>query len=169
MAKQSPVLAPRRLFVQIVELQAVFYVLGLVLISFTLLVMGLPWAAHYIFSWEDVRADVTLGWMLALLWLLDTVFSTLALVFIVGRSKLALDFALTLHGIHLAVVTAYSRRIPRSWLWWLLQGCSALLMYHVGMWASQWRELRKTFFEDYEMVDLEHDRSEQAPADSEAQ
>lgn len=158
MARQSPVLAPRRLFVQIVELQAVYYALGLIMISFTLVVMGLPWHARYIFSWEEIRPDTTLGWTLAMLWLMDTFLAVLALAVIVGRSKLALDFALTLHGINLVVAWVSSGRFPRSWLWWVLQVVSSVLMIYLGIWTTQWRELRRTFFEDYELADI--DRSQ---------
>lgn len=153
MAKQSPVLAPKRLFLQIISLQAVYYVAGLVMISFALMVLGLPWHAHYIFSWEDVRADTSLGWLLALIWLLVAILSVLGLVIIVGRSKLATDFGLTLYGINLVVVTLTSG-VPRSWLWWALQCISAFLTVYAGRWASQWRELQKTFFEDFELADI---------------
>jgi len=152
--QQSPVLAPRRLFLQIVALQAFYYVVGLVLISFALFILGMPWELHYTFSWEDVRADTSFGWLLCLLWLLDSVFSVLALVIIVGRSKLATDFGVTIYGINLVVVWAYSRQVPRSWLWWALQLVSAGLTVYAGIWASQWRELRRTFFEDYELADI---------------
>lgn len=160
MAKQSPILAPKRLFLQILALQAIYYTVGLILISFTLFVLGVPWALHYAFSWKEVRADTTLGWLLAFLWLLDAVFSVLALVIVVGRSKLATDFALTLHGINLIAVTAYSKSIPHSWLWWVLQAVSAGFTVCAGVWASQWRELRKTFFQDYELVDLARDQQQ---------
>lgn len=160
MAKQSPIFAPKRLFLQILTLQAIYYTVGLVLISFTLFILGVPWELHYTFSWEDVRADTTLGWLLAFLWLLDAVFSVLALVIVVGRSKLATDFALTLHGINLVVVIAYSKNFPRSWLWWLLQLVSAGFTVYAGVWASQWRELRKTFFQDYELVDIARDQGQ---------
>lgn len=155
MAKQSPILAPRRLALQIVQLQAFYYAIGLVLVTFTLIVLGLQWHAHYVFSWEDVRSDTSLGWLLALLWIMDTFFSVLAMALIVGRSKLALDFALTLHGINLVVAWASSHRFPTSWLWWATQIVSASVLIYLGRWASQWRELRRTFFEDYELADID--------------
>lgn len=155
MAKQSPILAPRRLALQIVQLQAFYYAIGLVLVTFTLIVLGLHWHARYVFSWEEVRSDTSLGWLLALLWIMDTFFSVLAMALIVGRSKLALDFALTLHGINLVVAWASSHRFPTSWLWWVTQVVSASVLIYLGKWASQWRELRRTFFEDYELADID--------------
>lgn len=155
MVKQSAVLAPRRLFVQILELQLCYYAIGLVLITFTLVVSGIPFEFDYVFSWKPVRADTTLGWVLSLIWLLDTFFSVLAMTVIVGRSRLALDFSLTLHGIDILVVWLVSRQFPRSWLWWGVQFVSSISMICLGTWTTQWRELQRTFFEDYELADIE--------------
>lgn len=106
-----------------------------------------PFSLSLVFSWEPVRNDTTVGWTLVLLWLLDTFFSVLALTVVVGRSKLALDFTLTLHGIHFVICWVVSGKFPRSGLWWGLQIVSILLMLGLGTWSTQWRELRATFFE----------------------
>lgn len=66
----------------------------------------------------------------------------IAQVLVHARSKLVLDFSLTLHFLHLVVVSLYDHEIPRSWLWWGLQATSAAVMIFVGTWACQWRELR---------------------------
>lgn len=148
------VLAPKRLFKQIVLLQIIYYAIATILICFADIVGGMPVSPELIFSWEPVRFDTSNGWILALLWLLDTFFSVLAMTFIVGRSKLALDFTLTLHGINIIVAWLASGRFPSSPLWWCLQLVSVVLMVSLGTWTSQWRELRVTFFEEaYELVD----------------
>lgn len=152
-------MAPRRLFWQIIQMQAAFYGMGLVMVSFVLAVFGRKWDPSYIFSWEHVRADTSMGWTLALLWLLDTFFCALVLALVVGRSKLALDFSLTLHGIHLIVVWVNSGLFPRSWLWWCQQLVSTILMVSLGIWTTRWRELRRAFFEDFELADIQHSTS----------
>ena len=104
----------------------------------------------------------------------------IAQVLIVARSKLVLDFSLTIHGIHFLVVSLYEHQLPTSWLWWGLQALSAGLMISVATWACQWRELRPMTFglrgigegdagrsggEKYEMVnqrDDEESRGRQA-------
>lgn len=152
--QQMDSLSPSKLFQQILLMQGVFYFIGTILISFTYIMSGQPFTFWLVFSWEPIRFDTTMGWTLAMLWLLDTFFSVLALTVIVGRSKLALDFTLTLHFIHLCVAWIVTRRFPTSWLWWLVQVISILLMVSLGTWTSQWRELRVTFFDnEYEMVD----------------
>ncbi|CAN6674442.1 protein Sys1p [Trichomonascus vanleenenianus] len=162
MYRQVDSLAPKRLLYQIMLLQVVYYVIALALVSFYYIISGLQFRVGYVFSWEEVRYDTTTGWVLTLLWLLDTFFSVAAMTIIVGRSKLALDFTLTLHGINVLVTWLVSGKFPASLMWWGLQIVSILLMVALGTWTSQWRELRATFFESqsYEMVS--HDNSDQS-------
>lgn len=143
----SNMFAPRQLIQQILVMQGIYYFIGFCLILFTCIVSGDPFSLSTVFSWEPVRIDTTMGWTLFLLWLLDTFFSVLALTVVVGRSKMALDFTLTLHGIHLVVCWCVAGKFPASRLWWGLQVLSVLLMVLLGTWTTQWRELRATFFE----------------------
>jgi hypothetical protein len=66
----------------------------------------------------------------------------IAQVLVHARSKMVLDFSLTLHFLHLLVVSGYEWEVPKSVLWWGLQIASAALMVGVGTWACRWRELR---------------------------
>jgi hypothetical protein len=150
--QQSSILSPRQLLKQILVMQSIYYFIGFVLILFMSLVSEQAFSLRLIFSWEPVRNDTTVGWTLVLLWLLDTFFSVLALTIVVGRSKLALDFTLTLHGIHFVICWVVSGQFPRSGLWWGLQAVSILLMLGLGTWSTQWRELRATFFEPIQMA-----------------
>lgn len=75
-----------------------------------------------------------------------TLHSAIALVVLISRSKLIPDFALTIHFLHLIVVSLYSKSIPRNLLWWILQVCSAAFMTTLAMYACQWRELRPINF-----------------------
>lgn len=72
--------------------------------------------------------------------------SVIFLLLLIARSKLVPDFALTIHGLHLVVVSFYTKQIPSAMFWWALQGASALLMIFLGMWACQWRELKPIAF-----------------------
>lgn len=56
------------------------------------------------------------------------------------------DFALTIHFLHLLVVSLYTRSLPKRVFWWALQAASAALMTLLGMWACQWRELKPIAF-----------------------
>ncbi|WEW60476.1 hypothetical protein PRK78_005962 [Emydomyces testavorans] len=66
--------------------------------------------------------------------------------YLISRSKLVPDFALTIHFIHLVITSFYTHAIPSNLLWWGLQGASAALMTFVGMWVCQYRDLRPIAF-----------------------
>jgi len=68
------------------------------------------------------------------------------MLLLIARSKLVLDFALTVHFIHLVVTSLYTHSIPTHLFWWALQICSASIMTSLGVWACQWRELRPISF-----------------------
>jgi len=68
------------------------------------------------------------------------------ILLLIARSKLVLDFTLTIHFIHLIVTSFYSHAIPTNLFWWVLQICSASIMTSLGVWACQWRELRPISF-----------------------
>lgn len=72
--------------------------------------------------------------------------SIVALVALVARSKLVLDFALTLHFIHLLVVTLYTGFLPRNAMWWATAAASSALTVAGGTYGCRWRELRPINF-----------------------
>lgn len=63
-----------------------------------------------------------------------------------ARSKLVLDFVITLHIIHLIVTSTYTKQVPANALWWALQAGSVGVMFAGGMWSCRWRELRPMAF-----------------------
>ena len=75
-----------------------------------------------------------------------TIRSAIFILLLIARSKLVLDFALTVHFIHLIVTSLYTHAIPSNLFWWALQMCSATLMTSLGVWACQWRELKPINF-----------------------
>ncbi|OCK78556.1 hypothetical protein K432DRAFT_331829 [Lepidopterella palustris CBS 459.81] len=139
-------LAPLRILTQILVLQTAYYVCASILIIFTALVMGKEITLDLFLSWRCLRGDTTVGWTLGLDWMLTSLICVVFILLLIARSKLVLDFALTIHFIHLIVTALYSHSFPRYWLWWALQACSASLMTFLGMWACQWRELRPINF-----------------------
>ncbi|EKD18821.1 hypothetical protein MBM_03063 [Drepanopeziza brunnea f. sp. 'multigermtubi' MB_m1] len=139
-------LPPLKILSQILLLQALFYVAAASLILFTALVAGRRFSLDLVLSWRSLRGDTTVGWMLGLVWLLNSLISVIGILLLISRSKLVPDFAISLHLIHLLVVSLYSHSIPRYLLWWILQLSSAALMTALGVWACQWRELRPINF-----------------------
>ena len=87
-----------------------------------------------------------MGWTLGLCWMLNAFLGVIWLMVFVGRSKLVLDFALTVHGVHLLLVSAWTGGLPGNLLWWGLQMGSVALMVGGGVWSCRWRELRPISF-----------------------
>ncbi|KAA8646086.1 hypothetical protein EYZ11_003745 [Aspergillus tanneri] len=139
-------LPPLKIVRKIVLLQLAYYASATILILFTTLVYGTAFSFDLVFSWDALRGDTTIGWVLGLVWMLNSVLGVIFLLLFVARSKLIPDFALTLHFLHLVATTLYTHSLPTNWLWWGLQCASAALMIFLGMWACQWRELRPISF-----------------------
>lgn len=139
-------LSPTRILSQIALLQLAYYGCAAILIVFTALVAGKEVNVDLLFSWRTLRGDTTVGWTLGLVWILNSLTCAIFILLLIARSKLVLDFALTVHFIHLIVTSFYSHAIPSNLFWWSLQMCSATIMTSLGVWACQWRELRPINF-----------------------
>ncbi|KAI9745882.1 MAG: hypothetical protein M1818_000563 [Claussenomyces sp. TS43310] len=139
-------LPPLKILSQIALLQIIYYVSGISLILFTALVAGRAFTLDLVFNWQTLRGDTTVGWMLGFVWMLNAFIGALALLFLVSRSKLIPDFALTIHFLHLLTTCVYSGSLPTNWLWWALQICSAAFMTTLGVYSCRWRELRPITF-----------------------
>ncbi|KKA26978.1 hypothetical protein TD95_000547 [Thielaviopsis punctulata] len=140
-------LPPLRIFSQIVALQALYYAVSLVLTVFSSLVAGTPWTLDLMLGWSAVRGDVTQGWLLALLMVLDGgVVIGSAIVVLIGRSKLVPDFALTTQAIHLALVYLHTGSLPRNTMWWFAVTASAGIATFLGILGSRSRELQPISF-----------------------
>ncbi|KAF2717395.1 hypothetical protein K431DRAFT_193604, partial [Polychaeton citri CBS 116435] len=139
-------LAPLRILTQIALLQLFYYAIAALLIVFTTFVAGQKPSLALVLDWHQVRGDVTTGWTLALCWMLDALVTVIPILLLIARSKLVPDFAVTIHVLHLITTTFYTRSLPTTFYWWLVQACSAGLMVALGMWACQWRELQPLAF-----------------------
>ncbi|KAM0670611.1 hypothetical protein ACQRIU_001006 [Beauveria bassiana] len=140
-------LQPLRTAAQIAVLQLLFYAVALVLIVFTSLVAGQPMSVDLLLGWESVRGDNTQGWLMAFIWLFDGAFCmAVAIVILIARSKLVPDFALTIHALHLVVVTLYTRSLPRHAMWWLTMAASSAAAVALATWGCRYRELQPVFF-----------------------
>ncbi|KAL4873366.1 hypothetical protein BDV12DRAFT_77322 [Aspergillus spectabilis] len=139
-------LPPLKIVRKILILQTGYYVTATALILFTTLVYGTAFSLDLVFSWNALRGDTTLGWMLGLVWMLNSLLCVIFLLLLVSRSKLIPDFALTIHFIHLLTTAFYTRAIPSNLLWWGLQCASAALMTFLGIWACRYRELQPISF-----------------------
>ncbi|KAL4913730.1 integral membrane protein S linking to the trans Golgi network-domain-containing protein [Aspergillus aurantiobrunneus] len=139
-------LPPLKIVRKILLLQAAYYVTATALILFTTLVYGTAFSLDLVLSWNALRGDTTLGWMLGLVWMLNSFLCVIFLLLLVSRSKLIPDFALTIHFLHLVTTSLYTHAIPSNLLWWGLQCASSAFMIFLGIWACRWRELQPISF-----------------------
>ncbi|RYP25722.1 hypothetical protein DL768_011417 [Monosporascus sp. mg162] len=139
-------LPPLRILGQIAALQGIYYAAALVLMVFTTLVAGSQFSLDLVFGWSSLRGDTTQGWLMGFVWLCCAGAVIVAMVALISRSKLVLDFALTLHFIHLLVVTLYTGILPRNAMWWATMVASSALTVAGGTYGCRWRELRPINF-----------------------
>lgn len=125
---------------------------------------GYAFNASWIFSFEFVELNNAKGLLLFFLWLFDSLLCVLFETFVVGRSKLAWDFALTVHIINLIAVQLYCGKFPTSILWWRLQILSGVILETLSSDSTWWNELRSTFFgnisELQELREVRHEEFE---------
>lgn len=141
-------LTPLRITIHILALQCFYYLTALVIFYLVALLNGYDFSVNWIFSWELIEPDNAMGLTLFTLWLFDSLLCVLFVTFIVGRSKLAWDFAVTVHVFNLLVVWLYTGKFPTSLLWWCLQVLSGATLVTLSTFSTRWKELRTTFFDD---------------------
>ncbi|KAK4124456.1 hypothetical protein N657DRAFT_644687 [Parathielavia appendiculata] len=140
-------LPPLKILSQIAALQGLYYASALVLMLFTALVVGIRFSLDLVFGWDTVRGDTTQGWLMGFIWILDGgLLMAVAIVVLIGRSKLVLDFALSLHAIHLVVVTLYSGQLPRHTAWWFSMALASAVAVAMGTWGCRYRQLQPISF-----------------------
>lgn len=140
--------SPGKILIQILVLQCFYYLTALIIFYLVALLNGYDFSVDWIFSWELIEPDNAMGLILFVMWLVDTLLCVLFVTILVGRSKLAWDFAVTVHVVNLGVVLLYTGKFPTSLLWWCLQILSAVILVTLSTYSTRWKELRTTFFDN---------------------
>lgn len=139
-------LPPLKILAQISIIQAILYASLTALMFFTERVSGRDFSFNLVFGWSGIRGDTTEGWLTAFVWILAAgLVGAASIVYFVGRSKLVLDFAATLHVIHLVVVTL-THSLPGNLAWWATMGVSTGTAVLLGTWGCRHRELQPISF-----------------------
>lgn len=144
----TPANSPLHITFQIFALQCFYYLTALTIFYLVALLNGYEFSIDWIFSWELIEPNNAMGLTLFAMWLFDSLLCVLFVTIIVGRSKLAWDFAVTVHIINLAVVWLYTGHFPTLLLWWCLQVLSGVLLVTLSTYSTRWKELRTTFFDN---------------------
>lgn len=140
-------LSPSKIALQIILLQIFYYSTACVLFYAWAKIVGHTIEmGTWLFSSKYIEFTNGYGLSLSLLWLVDSLICVIFLTVIVGRSKLAWDFAVTVHAINFIIVWSHTGSLP-SMSWLVLQVFSSLILVFLGTWTSRWKELKDTFFE----------------------
>ncbi|KAK4178575.1 integral membrane protein S linking to the trans Golgi network-domain-containing protein [Triangularia setosa] len=140
-------LPPLKIASQILALQALYYLFSFILLLFSTLVAGTTFSLDLMLGWQSIRGDTTQGWLCGFLAVLNGgVLMGAAIVVLIGRSKLVMDFALSLHGIHLLVVWFYTRELPKHMAWWVSMLGGSVVGVVLGTWGCRYRELKPISF-----------------------
>lgn len=148
----SPNLTYKLLF-QIIILQIFYYFTAIVLFTIVSLLSGWDFHLGTLLSWSDVTLSNTYGLTLMFLWLINSLISVVFIALIIGRSKMVWDFVVTIHFINLLFVWL-ANGFPANAYWWLLQFTNAALMITLGVLMTRWIELRDTFFENLNDIEM---------------
>lgn len=166
---------PRKIILQIILLQLAYTIVATLLVSFIVLVMGAPYRLGYIFLASRFRSDNVFGWSLSFLSIITAGLMyvllshrlhrsrILALVMIVRRSQLIIDFVLTLQFFHLLFTALYDSGFRMTMLWWSTKVAETLIMIFGGRYFCRMRELQPIEFGTYEMVPTRDIERQDAP------
>uniref|UniRef100_A0AC34QQZ7 Protein SYS1 homolog n=1 Tax=Panagrolaimus sp. JU765 TaxID=591449 RepID=A0AC34QQZ7_9BILA len=118
---------------QIFALQSIFYLSECVLMILCSFVSTYNPAVEHLFSLQTIRP-------MTMVQLISSVVVAFSLSHIVQRAKQCLDFATTLHIIHVVVVVLYNSSFPTSFTWWLLQIISCVICSVLGEYLCMQKE-----------------------------
>lgn len=82
---------------------------------------------NYFFR-QEIHVTDSGGRAVILSFVLNAFVGALTLRFIVGRTKLCLDFTCTYHFIHLFICWVYNGTFPSTFSWWFLNAICATVM-----------------------------------------
>jgi hypothetical protein len=140
----APGFDPALIVGQIVAMQSLIYLsLGVWL----LLLNGLAGRAltsaglEQFFSHHAIKLSYTGGWVTIAAFFFNALAGGCFLAIVVERAKKCLDFAATIHLLHLCCCTMYDG-FPNSWEWWIMNLMSLVVMSLLGEYLCMRREMQ---------------------------
>ncbi|CAO1433959.1 unnamed protein product [Diamesa serratosioi] len=134
---------PILLVSQIVAIQSLMYIsLGFLVFFSTLLVDEVNLSLSTIFHYQNINVNNTEGKLNIFIYLVNSLFGSLFLWYIVKRTKLCLDFCCTFHIIHIVICWCYDSKFPNTLSYWMLNLVSGILMTVSGEYLCLKTELK---------------------------
>lgn len=139
---RSNVWDPALIVSQIIAMQSQFYVF-LGLWSYILNLIGkFDTSLDQVFTQTDLDVLEDSGRLNVIALLINSLTSALALWFVVQRTKLCLDFAVTTHLIHLIGCWIFNGHFPATLPWWVINIISIALMTVTGEFLCMRTEMK---------------------------
>nr|KAJ3421240.1 hypothetical protein HK105_004125 [Polyrhizophydium stewartii] len=132
---------PVQLAAQIVAMQCSYYICLSAIVLVLDILTGAPVTLSHVLVSTELDPSTTVGWSLFFAFMAASLATCFLAALIVERSKLCLDFAVTLHMFHLVFVVLYSGQLPTSLFWWLTFGSSTAIVAFGGEQLCMRREL----------------------------
>ncbi|KAI9468813.1 hypothetical protein LPJ78_002488 [Coemansia sp. RSA 989] len=131
---------PVLILAQIVTLQCFGYGSFSLLVLAASLLVGIQPSPRLLFD-SRLRKDTVEGWIVAAALVAMGLMNILPLVYMVERSRLCVDFALTFLAVHVILVWWNQHEFPVALLWWLAVAAFTAVMAVGGRAACLRREL----------------------------
>lgn len=94
-----------------------------------------------IFSHRAINLSHTGGWLCSLAFFLNALAGGAFLAIVVERARSCLDFATTVHALHLCGCALYDG-FPDNWEWWMVNFVSLVVMALLGEYLCMKREMQ---------------------------
>jgi len=123
---------PPLLVAQIIAVQCLFYVGAGAMLMILDVITGQSVSLDQLFAYDVLHVKDAKGRCIVGAFILNSLFSAIALWFIVQRAKLCLDFSGTVHFYHMLCCWGYNGGVPSTISWWLLNAVCVTVMCVCG-------------------------------------
>jgi len=125
---RSSVWDPILIVSQILTMQSVFYVTLGSWVYVMDCIADTYRSLDQLFAYEALQIKQFQGRLILIAYVLNAFTGALGLWYIVKRTKQCLDFAATMHLLHLIVCWAYTSHFPWTVTWWMANTVSIIIM-----------------------------------------
>ncbi|XP_008550973.1 protein SYS1 homolog [Microplitis demolitor] len=117
---------------QIIAVQTVMYFFLGVWIWILTTLLGETKSLDYAFQYKEIHVRDHGGRLVIAVFIINSLIGSMALWWLVQRTKQCLDFACTAHLIHLIICWIYNSNFPTTFSWWCLNIVSTTIMCVCG-------------------------------------
>ncbi|XP_011501092.1 PREDICTED: protein SYS1 homolog [Ceratosolen solmsi marchali] len=127
---------------QIIAVQSVIYsILGIWIIIIATL-LGTTKSLDYVFQYKEIHVRDFSGYLVIIIFIFNSIIGSIALWYLVQRTKQCMDFACTAHLIHLICCWIYNGNFPITFSWWCLNIVTTSIMCVCGEFLCMKTELK---------------------------